>query len=55
MNPIIFLLQAKAFFLYKFGKVITVTNNDWINEKAKLDSERDQCTVNSFLINFLIK
>ena len=44
--------QAKAFFLYQFGKVITLIYNDW---KAKLDSEREQCTVNSFFINFLIK
>ena len=37
-------LQAKAFFLYQFGMVITLINSDW---KAKLDSQRQQCTVNS--------
>ena len=43
------LLQSKAFFLYWFGKIITLINND---RKAKLDSER---TVNSkqFLNQFL--
>ena len=46
------LLQVKAFFLYRFWKVITLINKDL---KAKLDSEREQCAVNSFLINFLVK
>ena len=31
------LLQAKAFFLYQFGKLITLIDIDW---KAKLDSWR---------------
>ena len=44
-------LQAKAFFLYQFGKLIMLINN-W---KAKLDSWRRKCTVLSILINFLIK
>ena len=30
------LLQAKTFFLYQFGKVITLINNDNIAWKAKL-------------------
>ena len=45
------LLEAKASFLYQFGKVITLINND---KKAKLDGEREQWTAISFLINFLI-
>ena len=31
-------LKAEAFFLYLFGKWITLINNDW---RLKLDSERD--------------
>ena len=34
------LLQAKAFFLNQFRKVITLINNDWIDWKAKPDSEK---------------
>ena len=42
-EPLYFLtnsLQAKAFFLYQFGKVLTLINNDLIDQKAKLDSQR---------------
>ena len=39
-STFIFLLisEAKTFFLYQFGKLITLINIDW---KAKLDSESD--------------
>ena len=35
------LYKAKAFFLHRFGKVITLINNDRINRKAKLVEGRD--------------
>ena len=33
-------LHAKAYFLCQFGKVITLINNDGIDWKVKLDSDR---------------
>ena len=56
MNPFIFLLicyKSQQSFLYQFGKVITVINNDSIDQKAKCDRKRDSAQKQRVLIKHL--
>ena len=48
------LYKAKAFFLYQFGKVIALINNDRINWESEAWKEKRQCGDISLLIKSLI-
>ena len=47
------LSQVKAVFLYQFRKVITLINNDSIDQKVKLDRSRDSVQKQRVLIKDL--